>query len=88
MAQKFIRAVESPDPLTATPRTGNCVILVTPPKTPDDAVDLVRRYVGEAMFRVGVTQYPAGLGVTDGAELKPISSKRAPIPGWDSAVRQ
>ncbi|MHC2279197.1 hypothetical protein ACVME8_005840 [Bradyrhizobium diazoefficiens] len=71
IVEKFIRAVGAPDPLAVTVRTGNRVILVTPPKTPDDAMELVRRYVGHAMVRVGVTQYPAGLGVTDVAELKP-----------------
>lgn len=70
ITEKFIRAVGSPDPLAVTIRAGNRVILVTPPKTPDDAMELVRRYVGQAMVRVGVTQYPAGLGVTDVAELK------------------
>lgn len=70
IVEKFIRAVGSPDPLAVTIRAGNRVILVTPPKTPDDAMELVRRYVGQAMVRVGVTQYPAGLGVTDVAELK------------------
>ncbi|RZN15649.1 TraH family protein [Bradyrhizobium sp. Leo121] len=68
--EKFIRAAGASDPLAVTVRTGNRVILVTPPKTPDDAVELVRRYVGQAMVRVGVTQYPVGLGVTDVAELK------------------
>ncbi|MBR1034494.1 MULTISPECIES: TraH family protein [Bradyrhizobium] len=71
IVEKFIRAVGAPDPLAVTVRTGNRVILMTPPKTPDDAMELVRRYVGHAMVRVGVTQYPAGLGVTDVAELKP-----------------
>lgn len=71
IVQKFIRAVGSPDPLAVNVRAGNRVILVTPPKTADDAMELVRRYVGQAMVRVGVTQYPAGLGVTDTAELKP-----------------
>lgn len=71
IVEKFIRAVGAPDPLAVTIRTGNRVILVTPPKTPDDAMELVRRYVGQATVRVGVTQYPAGLGVTDVAELKP-----------------
>ncbi|MGY3613885.1 hypothetical protein ACVJGD_000081 [Bradyrhizobium sp. USDA 10063] len=71
IVEKFIRAVGAPDPLAVTVRTGNRVILVTPPKTPDDAMELVRRYVGQAMVRVGVIQYPAGLGVTDVAELKP-----------------
>ncbi|MGY3116169.1 hypothetical protein ACVWXQ_000104 [Bradyrhizobium sp. S3.14.4] len=71
IVEKFIRAVGAPDPLAVTVRTGNRVILVTPPKTADAAIELVRRYVGQAMVRVGVTQYPAGLGVTDMAELKP-----------------
>lgn len=71
IVEKFIKAVGSPDPLAVTVRAGNRVILVQPPKTPDDAMELVRRYVGQAMVRVGVTQYPAGLGVTDAAELKP-----------------
>src|SRR6185437_279482 len=65
IVEKFIRAVGAPDPLAVTIRTGNRVILVAPPKAPDDAMELVRRYVGQAMVRVGVTQYPAGLGVTD-----------------------
>ncbi|WP_314962596.1 TraH family protein [Bradyrhizobium cosmicum] len=71
IVEKFIRAVGAPDPLGVTVRTGNRVILVTPPKSADDAMELVRRYVGQAMVRVGVTQYPAGLGVADVAELKP-----------------
>ncbi|MFG1428872.1 TraH family protein [Roseixanthobacter glucoisosaccharinicivorans] len=71
IVEKFIRAVGLPDPLAVTVRAGNRVILVPPPKTPDDAMELVRRYVGQAMVRVGVTQYPAGLGVKDVAELKP-----------------
>ncbi|MGY3621779.1 hypothetical protein [Bradyrhizobium sp. USDA 10063] len=70
LVEKFIRAVGTPDPFAVTVRTGNRIILVAPPKTPDDAVELVRRYVGQAMVRVGVTQYPAGLGVTDVSEFK------------------
>lgn len=71
IVEKFIRAVGSSDPLTVTIRAGNRVVLVSPPKTPDQAMALIRRYVGQAMVRVGVTQYPAGLGVTDVVELKP-----------------
>ncbi|WP_084800101.1 hypothetical protein [Bradyrhizobium sp. Ai1a-2] len=71
IVEKFIRAVGAPDPLAVTVRTGNRVILVRPPTTADDAMELVRRYVGQAMVRVGVTQYPAGLGITDVSELKP-----------------
>lgn len=31
---------------------------------------LIRQHVGKAVVRVGVTQYPAGLGVTNASELK------------------
>ena len=71
IVEKFIRAIGSSDPLTVTIHAGNRVVLVSPPKTPDQAMALVRRYVGQAMVRVGVTQYPAGLGVSDVSELKP-----------------
>ena len=71
IVEKFIQAVGSPEPLAITVRAGNRVILVPPPRTPDEAMELVRRYVGQAMVRVGVTQYPAGLGITDASELKP-----------------
>jgi len=71
IVEKFIKAVGSPDPLTVTIRAGNRAILVSPPKTPDEAMDLIRRHLGQAMIRVGVTQYPAGFGVLDAGELKP-----------------
>ncbi len=71
IVEKFLIAVGVPDPLAVTIRAANRVILVTPPKTPDEAMALMRRYVGQAAVRVGVTQYPAGLGVTDVAQLKP-----------------
>jgi hypothetical protein len=71
IVEKFIRAVGSPDPLAVTVRAGDRAILVSPPKTPDEAMALVRRYVGHATVRVGVTQYPAGFGIVDTGELKP-----------------
>ncbi|WP_445222870.1 nitrilase-related carbon-nitrogen hydrolase (plasmid) [Bradyrhizobium sp. Pa8] len=71
IVEKFIRAVGASDTLAVTVRTGNRVILVTPPKTADDAMELVRRYVGQTMVRVGVNQYPAGLGINDISEIKP-----------------
>lgn len=42
-----------------------------PPRTPDDAMELIRHYVGHATVRVGVTRYPAGLGIGHASELKP-----------------
>lgn len=71
IVEKFIRAAGSPDPLTVTVRSGNRVVLVPPPKTPENALDLARKYVGQAVVRVGVTQYPAGLGVSDPSEVSP-----------------
>ena len=71
IVDKFIGAVGTRDPLAVTVRAGNRVILVSPPKTPDEAMALVRRYLGQATVRVGVTQYPAGFGIVDTGELKP-----------------
>ena len=70
IVEKFIAKAGSPDPLAVTVRFGNRV-LVPRPSTPDEAMALVQQHVGKAVVRVGITQYPAGLGVTDVSELKP-----------------
>ena len=67
--EKFIATAGSENPLAITVRAGGRVVLVPPPKSPDDALELVRRYVGQAVVRVGITQYPAGVGVTDASQL-------------------
>lgn len=71
IVERFIAAAGSSDPLAVTVRSGERVVLVPPAKTPDEALALARQYVGKAAVRAGITQYPAGLGVTDVAELKP-----------------
>ena len=71
IVEKFIEEAGSPDPLAITVRSGTRVILAPRPSSPDGAMEVVRQYVGKAVVRVGVTQYPAGLGMTDVAELKP-----------------
>ncbi|CAH1660854.1 TraH family protein [Chelatococcus asaccharovorans] len=71
IVEKFIEQAGSPDPLAITVRSGTRVILVPRPSSPDAAMELVRQYAGKAIVRVGVTQYPAGLGMSDVAELKP-----------------
>lgn len=63
IVEKFLEKVGTNDPLALSIRAGNRVILVPPPKTPDEALALVRRWVGEAEVRVGITRYPAGVGV-------------------------
>ncbi|CAH1661707.1 TraH family protein [Chelatococcus asaccharovorans] len=68
---RFIAEAGSPDPLAVTVRLGGRVVLVPRPSTADEAMALIRQHVGKAVVRVGVTQYPAGFGVTDVADLKP-----------------
>lgn len=69
IVETFLAKVGTNDPLALTIRAGNRVILVPPPKTPDQALALVRRWVGEAEVRVGVTRYPAGVGLKDPSEI-------------------
>lgn len=71
IVEKFIAAAGSLDPLAISVRAGNRVILVPAPKTAAEALDLVRHYVGYAVVRVGITQYPAGLGITEASEVLP-----------------
>jgi hypothetical protein len=71
IVEKFLHAAGSPDPLTVTVRNGDRIILVPPVKAPEEALELARSYIGRAVVRVGITQYPAGLGVKDPSELSP-----------------
>lgn len=69
IVEQFVRQAGSPDPLSVTVRSGSRIILVPPAKTPEQALELVREHVGTAVVRVGITQYPAGIGVRDVSEL-------------------
>jgi len=69
LVERFLEKVGTADPLTVSIREGNRVILVPPAKSPDEALALVRRFVGEAEVRVGITRYPAGIGVKDPSEI-------------------
>ncbi|WP_371349220.1 TraH family protein [Ancylobacter sp. IITR112] len=71
IVEKFIVSAGSPDPLAVTVRSGGRVVLIPRPGTGEEAMALVRQHVGKAVVRVGVTQYPAGVGITDVSELKP-----------------
>lgn len=70
IVERFIERAGSQDPLAIAVRSGNRVVLVPRPTTPDEAMDLIRQHVGRNTVRVGVTQYPAGLGVVEAGELK------------------
>lgn len=69
LVERFLEKVGMADPLAVSIRAGNRVILVPPAKTPDEALTHVRRFVGEAEVRVGITRYPAGVGVMDSSEI-------------------
>lgn len=69
IVEKFIRAAGSPDPLAVVVRSGDRLILMPPVKTIDEAIQLVRTHVGRAVVRVGITQYPAGVGIKDPSEV-------------------
>ncbi|MDQ0995987.1 hypothetical protein QFZ34_001164 [Phyllobacterium ifriqiyense] len=70
LVQHFIARAGSSDPLAVTVRSGNRVILVEKPATPDEAVELIRRNVARNIVRVGITQYPAGLGIVEAAQIE------------------
>ncbi|MBW9116384.1 conjugal transfer protein TraH [Rhizobium cauense] len=69
IVEQFVSAVGSGEPLAVTVRSGGRLILVPKPKTPEEAMGIVRQYVGQAVVRVGVTQFPAGVGVKDTSEI-------------------
>jgi hypothetical protein len=71
IVEQFVTAAGSVDPLAVTVRSDGRLILIPKPKTPDEAMEIVRQYAGHAMVRVGLTQFPAGVGVKDPDDLKP-----------------
>jgi hypothetical protein len=71
IVEKFVAAAGSDDPLAITVRPGNRVVLVPRPETPEMATKLIRDNIGRNVVRVGITQYPAGLGVLEAGALKP-----------------
>ncbi|NTJ45319.1 conjugal transfer protein TraH [Agrobacterium larrymoorei] len=71
IVEQFIERAGVPDPLAITIRSGSRVILVPKPTTPEDALLLIRENLGRNTVRVGITQYPAGLGILEAGQLKP-----------------
>lgn len=69
IVERFLDKVGTTDPLAVSIRNGNRVLLVPQPKTLDEGLTLVRRWVGEAEVRVGITRYPAGFGVKAPSEI-------------------
>ncbi|MGO7028521.1 TraH family protein [Rhizobium johnstonii] len=71
IVEQFIARAGSQDPLTITVRSGNRVVLVPKPTTPAEALALIRDNLGRNTVRVGITQYPAGIGIVEAGQLKP-----------------
>jgi hypothetical protein len=71
IVERFIQAAGTIDPLAITVSVGNRAILVPTPRAVDDAMATAQGYLGEAAVRVGITQYPAGLGISDASEIDP-----------------
>lgn len=71
IVERFIEKAGSADPLAVTVRSGNRVVLVPKANTVDEAMEIIRQNVGRNVTRVGITQYPAGVGILDAGALKP-----------------
>ncbi|SSC72092.1 unnamed protein product [Ciceribacter sp. T2.26MG-112.2] len=71
IVEQFVTAAGANDPLAVTVKSGGRLILFPKATTQDEAMAIVRQYVGQAVVRVGLTQFPAGVGVKDAADLKP-----------------
>ncbi|WP_026617599.1 TraH family protein [Ensifer aridi] len=71
IVEQFVAAVGSTDPLAVTVKSGGRLVLVPKARSADEAMAVVRQYAGQAVVRVGLTQFPAGVGVKNAADLKP-----------------
>lgn len=71
IVEQFIEQAGASDPLAVTVRSGNRVVLVPRPKTAEEALALIRDNLGRNTVRVGITQYPTGLGIVEAGQLKP-----------------
>lgn len=69
IVQQFVAEIAAPDHLQVTIKSGSRTFAVPKPTTPEEAMDLTKQYLGQAVIRVGLTQYPAGLGVQNVEDL-------------------
>lgn len=69
IVQQFVAEMNAADHLTVFVSQGNRTILVPKPETVEQAIQTTQEWVGKANVRVGLTQYPAGLGVTDASQI-------------------
>jgi len=70
IVEQFISAVGSEDPLSVTVKADGRLVLIPKPRSPDEAMGVVN-HVGHAIVRVGITQFPAFVGVGGPSQLQP-----------------
>ncbi|KEA03058.1 MULTISPECIES: TraH family protein [Rhizobium/Agrobacterium group] len=70
IVEQFVMAAGSDDPLSVTVKSGGRLILVPKAASAEEAMAIVRQYAGQAVVRVGLTQFPAGVGVKEATDLK------------------
>ncbi|AVC52606.1 conjugal transfer protein TraH [Rhizobium leguminosarum] len=71
IVEQFVTAAGSADPLAVTVKSGGRLMLAPKATSTEEAMAIVRQYVGQAVVRVGLTQFPAGVGVKEATDLKP-----------------
>ena len=71
IVRQFVETVGADNPLTVTVKSGDRLVLVPMPRSSTEAIELVRHYLGRASVRVGLTQYPAGIGITNIGDQQP-----------------
>ncbi|MBY3068319.1 MULTISPECIES: TraH family protein [Rhizobium] len=71
IVEQFVMAAGSGDPLAVTVKSGGRLILVPKATSTEEAMAIMRQYAGQAVVRVGLTQFPAEVGVKEPADLKP-----------------
>jgi hypothetical protein len=71
IVEQFVATAGSDDPLAIAITIGGRVVLVPKPADAAAAVEMIRGYVGQASVRVGITQLPAGVGISDPSQLAP-----------------
>lgn len=63
IVQQFVEEIAAPNHLHVTVKSGMRTYAIPRPTTAEEAMNVTKQYVGQAIVRVGLTQYPAGFGI-------------------------